>query len=57
MSDHLSQCSALLSQFKDHLAKARYSSSACARYLAVAGHFLEYLGNQLGGCQGSCRLK
>jgi len=46
MSDHLSQRSALLSQFKDHLAKARYSSSACARYLAVAGHFLEYLGNQ-----------
>jgi site-specific recombinase XerD len=43
MSDLLPQRSALISQFEEHLARARYSSTACKRYLAVAGHFLTYL--------------
>jgi site-specific recombinase XerD len=43
MSDHRLQRSALLAQFEGHLAKARYSLSAAARYLAVARNFLEYL--------------
>jgi integrase/recombinase XerD len=43
MSASLLQRCALLSQFEDHLAKARYSATATKRYLAVAGHFLEYL--------------
>jgi len=43
MSDLLPQRSALISQFEEHLARARYSSTATKRYLAVAGHFLKYL--------------
>ena len=43
MSDLLPQHSALISQFEEHLARARYSSAATKRYLAVAGHFLKYL--------------
>jgi len=43
MSDFLLQRSALISQFEEHLATARYSSTATKRYLAVAGHFLKYL--------------
>ncbi len=46
MSDHLSQRTALLAQFKELLAKARYGSSTVAGYLAVARRFLEYLGNR-----------
>ena len=46
MSDHVSQRSALLAQFKEHLAKVSYSSSAVAGYVAVAAHLLEYLGNR-----------
>ena len=43
MSELLPQRSALISQFEEHLARARYSSTATKRYLAVAGHFLKYL--------------
>jgi site-specific recombinase XerD len=43
MSDLLPQRSALISKFKEHLASAKYSSTATERYLAVAGHFLKYL--------------
>lgn len=43
MSDLLPQRSALISQFEEHLARARYSSTATKRYLAVAGHFLKYI--------------
>ena len=43
MSVPLSQRSALLVPFEEHLAKARYSVTSTQRYLAVAGHFLEYL--------------
>jgi integrase/recombinase XerD len=43
MSDLLPERSALISQFEEHLARARYSSTATKRYLAVAGHFLKYL--------------
>ena len=43
MSDLLPQRSALISQFEEHLARARYSSTASKRYLAVAGHFLKYI--------------
>lgn len=46
MSDPLSQRSALISQFEVHLARARYSSTATKRYLAVAGNFLKYLDGQ-----------
>lgn len=46
MSDPLPQRSALIAQFEEHLAKARYSSTSTKRYLAVAGHFLEYLGGR-----------
>ena len=46
MSDHISQRSALLAQFKEHLAKASYSSSAIAGYVAIAAHLLEYLENR-----------
>ena len=43
MSDLLPQRSALISQFEEHLARARYSATASKRYLAVAGHFLKYI--------------
>jgi hypothetical protein len=43
MSDLLPQRSALILQFGEHLARARYSSTASKRYLAVAGHFLKYI--------------
>ena len=43
MSDHLPQRNALISQFEEHLARARYSSTASKRYLAVAGHFLKFI--------------
>jgi integrase/recombinase XerD len=43
MSDPLSQRSARIAQFEEHLAKARYSLTSTKRYLAVAGHFLKYL--------------
>ena len=43
MSDLLPQRSALILQFGEHLARARYSSTASERYLAVAGHFLKYI--------------
>jgi integrase/recombinase XerD len=43
MSDLLPQRSALISQFEEHLERARYSSTASKRYLAVAGHFLNYV--------------
>lgn len=43
MSDPLPQRSALIPQFEEHLARARYSSTATKRYLAVAGHFLKYI--------------
>ncbi|MGS0755893.1 site-specific integrase [Roseateles sp. GG27B] len=43
MSDFLPQRSALILQFGEHLARARYSSTASERYLAVAGHFLKYI--------------
>jgi len=46
MSDLLPQRSALISQFEEHLARARYSSTASKRYLAVAGHFLKYIEGQ-----------
>jgi site-specific recombinase XerD len=46
MSDLLSQRSALISQFEEHLARASYSSTSTKRYLAVAGHFLKYLEGQ-----------
>ncbi len=46
MSDHLPQRSALISQFEEHLARARYSLTATKRYLAVAGHFLKYIEGQ-----------
>ena len=42
MTDLLPQRSSLISQFEEHLARARYSSTASKRYLAVAGHFLKY---------------
>jgi integrase/recombinase XerD len=42
----LPHCSALISQFDEHLARARYSSTATKRYLAVAGHFLKYIEGQ-----------
>ena len=43
MSNLLPQRSALIFQFEEHLARARYSSTASQRYLAVAGHFLKYI--------------
>jgi len=46
MSDHLPQRSALISQFEEHLARARYSSTATKRYLAVARYFLKYIEGQ-----------
>lgn len=46
MSVHLSEHGSLICQFEEHLAKARYSSAATRRYLAVAGHFLKYLEGQ-----------
>lgn len=46
MSDLLPQRSALISQFEEHLARARYSSAASKRYLAVAEYFLKYLDGQ-----------
>ncbi len=46
MSEPLRQRATLLAQFNEHLARASYSASATKRYLAVAGHFLEYLGTR-----------
>src|SRR5437016_1977393 len=46
MSDHLPRSRALLAQFKEHLAKGSYSASAARRYVAVAGHFLRYIGKR-----------
>ena len=43
MSDPIPQRSALIAQFEEHLATARYSATATKRYLAVAGHFIEFL--------------
>ena len=43
MSDLLAQRSTLILRFEEHLARARYSSAATKRYLAVAGHFLKYI--------------
>ena len=43
MSDDRQQSSALLKQFEEHLAKASYSASCSARYLAVASNFLQYI--------------
>lgn len=43
MSAPSSQQSALLAQFKEHVAQARYGSSTVGAYVAVARHFLEYL--------------
>ena len=43
MSDATTQRSALLTQFKDHVAHERYASGTVRAYLAVAGDFLEFL--------------
>jgi site-specific recombinase XerD len=43
MSELLSQRSALILQFEEHLARKRYGLATGKRYLAVAGHFLKYI--------------
>ncbi len=43
MSGNRSPRSALLAKFEEHVARARYGSSTTGAYVAVAGHFLEYL--------------
>jgi integrase/recombinase XerD len=48
MSDHLSERGALLAQFKEHLARARYNSCVVRRYLGVTSRFLEYLETRHG---------
>lgn len=54
MSDNTSQRIALLAKFKEHVARARYGSSTVGAYVAVAGHFLEYLSRRKVPIQGVC---
>lgn len=54
MSANTSQRSALLAKFKDHVARARYGSSTVGAYVAVAGHFIEYLSRRKIPIQGVC---
>jgi integrase/recombinase XerD len=54
MSDNTQQRSALLTKFKEHVARARYGSSTVGAYVAVAGHFLEYLSRRKVPIQEVC---
>jgi len=54
MSDNTSQRIALLAKFKEHVAQARYASGTVGAYVAVAGHFLEYLSRRKVPIQGAC---
>jgi hypothetical protein len=46
MSDHQSQCSALLSQLEEQLSKTRYNPSVVGQYLGAARDFLDYVGKR-----------